>query len=158
MTFQKHTFQKLQKLDFFLGDKRIEITNEYIYTGLKITPNAKSSVATQQLTENAMHAYSKIRKHLHFHKLTPRGAIRIFDGMVSPILLYNSEVWGAYDITKWDKTPTEETHLKFCKIYLGVNRKASNIASRGELGKFPQLIPVFKKIFLYIKHISQQPD
>jgi hypothetical protein len=32
---------------------------------------------------------------------------RIFDGIVSPILLYNSEVWGVYgnnDLTKWDKT------------------------------------------------------
>ena len=108
-----------------------------------------------------MHALFKIRKHLDFHNLTPRGAMRIFDGIVSPILLYNSEVWGAYDtndFTKWDKTPTEKAHLKFCKIYLGVNRKASNIAGRGELGKFPLLIPVFKKIFLYIKQISQQPD
>ena len=81
--------------------------------------------------------------------------------MVSPILLYNSKIWGDYannDFTKWDKTQTEKAHIKFCKIYLGVNRKASNIASRGELGKFPLLIPVFKKIFLYIKHISQQPD
>ena len=160
MIFQKHN-SKLQKLDFFLGDKLIEITNEYTYLGLKITPNAKFSVAAQQLSEKAMHALFKIRKHVDFHKLTPRGAMRIFDGMVSPILLYNSEIWGAYannDFTKWDKSPTEKAHLKFCKIYLGVNRKASNIASRGELGKFPLLIPVFKKIFIYIKHISQEPD
>jgi hypothetical protein len=65
---------------------------------------------------------------------------KILDGVISPILLYNSEVWGAYiddDFTKWDKSSTEKTHLKYCKLYLGVNRKASNFGSRGELGRFP---------------------
>jgi hypothetical protein len=40
----------------------------------------------------------------------------------------NSEIWGVYannDFIKWDKTSTEKSHLKFSKIYLGVNRKAS---------------------------------
>jgi hypothetical protein len=51
-------------------------------------------------------------------------------------------VWGAYtigDSTKWDKTWTEKAHLKFYKLYLGVNRKGSNAASREELEKFPLL-------------------
>jgi hypothetical protein len=103
-----------------------------------------------------MHALFKIRKNLDFQKLTPKLAIKIFDGIVSPILLYNSEVWGAYgnnDFTKWDKTSTEKTRLKFSKIC--VNRKASNIISRGELGKFPLLIPIFKRLFSYINHLSQ---
>jgi hypothetical protein len=39
-----------------------------------------------------------------------------------------------------------------------VNRKASNIASRDELGKFPLLIPTFKWLFSYINHLSQLPD
>jgi hypothetical protein len=38
MILQKHN-SKLQTLDFFLGDKRIDITNEYTYLGLKLTPN-----------------------------------------------------------------------------------------------------------------------
>ena len=160
MILQKHN-SKLQRLNFFLGDKRIDITIEYTYLGLKLTPNTKFAVGTQQLSEKAMHAVFKIRKHLDFHKLTPKLAMKIFDGIVSPILLYNSEVWGGVyannDFIKWDKTSTEKTHLKFCKIYLGVNRKASNIASRGELGKFPLLLPHIEKT-IYIKHISQLSD
>ena len=62
------------------------------------------------------------------------------------------------DFTKWDNTPTEKGHLKFCKLYLGVNRKASNLACRGELGKFPLIIPILKKLFNYMKHISEIPD
>ena len=52
-----------------------------------------------------MHALFKYGKILIF---------RIFDGIVSPILLYNSEVWGAYgnnDFTKWDKTIVLRKHI-----------------------------------------------
>jgi hypothetical protein len=51
-------------------------------------------------------------------------------------------------------------HLKFCKLYLGlgVNRKASNVASRGELGKFPLLLPIIKRTLSYIINIYKLPD
>ncbi len=42
-------------------------------------------------------------------------------------------------------------------MYLGVNRKASNIACRGELGKIPTLISIKKNIINYIKHILNLP-
>ena len=137
MIFQKHNSKKQNlNLNFTIGNKPVDITNEYTYLGLKITPNAKFSVATKHLTEKAMHALYKIRKNVDFHCLPANLACKIFDSVISPILLYNSEIWGAYidnDFAKWDKTVTEKAHLKFCKLYLGVNRKASNLASRGEL-------------------------
>ncbi len=137
------------------------MTNKYTYLGLKVAPNTKFGLATKQLSEKSLHALFKTRKHLDFHKVNPKIAMEIFDGIVSPILLYNSEVWEAdvnKGFTKWDNTPTEKTHLKFCKLYLGVNRNASNIASRGELGKFPLLIPIFKRPFTYINHIIKLTD
>jgi hypothetical protein len=94
-----------------------------------------------------MHALYKIRKHIDFHCLRPKIAGKIFDGVISLILLCNSEVCGAYidnDFTKWDKSFTEKNHLKYLKLYLGVNRKASNVASRGELGRFALLFPMLK--------------
>ena len=60
--------------------------------------------------------------------------------MISPILTYNSEVWGVYakpDFKTWDGSQIEKAHLQFCKRYLEVNNKASNIACRAELGRFP---------------------
>ena len=103
-----------------------------------------------------MHAMYKICKQIDFHQLPPKLACRIFDSVISPILLYNSEVWGAYnvgDFAKWDKTWAEKAHLKFCKLYLRVNREASNAASRGELGKFPLLIPIIKRTLSYIMNL-----
>ena len=70
----------------------------------------------------------------------PKLAINIFDSIISSIIFYNSEVWRGYlnsDFKKWDKSPVEKVQLRFCKIYLGVNSKACNVASRGKLGRLP---------------------
>jgi hypothetical protein len=62
------------------------------------------------------------------------------------------------DFNNWDKSPIEKVHLKFCKIYLAISRKASNIASTAELGKLPLIINVFKRVFKYITHLNSLPQ
>ena len=50
--------------------------------------------------------------------------------------------WGVYakpDFKTWDGSQIEKAHLQFCKRYLEINNKASNIACRAELGRFPVL-------------------
>jgi hypothetical protein len=160
MIMQKHK-SKPKNIQFHIGENPIPITDEYTYLGLKLTPNTKFDTASQQLSEKAIHAMYKIRKQIDFHQLPPKLACKIFDSVISPILLYNSEVWGAYsigDFAKWDKTSAEKAHLKFCKIYLGVNRKASNAASRGELGKFPLLFPIIKRTLGYVMNLQKRPE
>ena len=52
-----------------------------------------------------------------------------------------------------------ETHLQFCKRYLEVNNKASNIACGAELGRFPLNITINKKnsqIHLYIQSKDEE--
>ena len=68
---------------------------------------------------------------------------------MSPILLYNYEIWGCFLILVgnnydkfvsriFDKNITAENmHNKVCKMALGVHSKASNLAVKGELGRFP---------------------
>jgi hypothetical protein len=67
--------------------------------------------------------------------------------LLLPLLLYNSEVWGSYNISS-DRLNTrafdldkifkslqcEKLHLKF---YLGVHKKSINFAVLSELGRFP---------------------
>ena len=72
--------------------------------------------------------------------------------MISPILKYNSEIWSGYakpDFKTWDGSQIEKTHPQFCKRYLEVNNKASNIACRAELGCFPLNITINPKMFIY---------
>jgi hypothetical protein len=162
MIFQKSN--KKQKLpDFFIGDKTIEIAREYTYLGLKLSSNGLFTQAIQTISTKAIQTLFSIKKKINFFNLKPKLAMKISNGIISPILLYNSKVWGGYtctnkDFHKWDQTPTEKAHLKFCKLYLGLHRKATNIASRGELGKFPLLIDIHKRLIKYIIHINSLPD
>ena len=95
------------------------------------------------------------RSHLHHRpvKLKPAIACKIFDTLISTILTYNSEIWGVYakpDFKAWDGTQIEKTHLQFCKRHLEVNNKASNIACRAELRRFPLSITITQKLLNYI--------
>ena len=69
--------------------------------------------------------------------------------MIFLILIYNSEFWGTClksDPKSWDNTQVEKSHLQFYKRYLEVSNKASNVASRAELGRFPLIIAINRKI------------
>ena len=81
--------------------------------------------------------------------------------MISPILTYNSEVWGAFvksDFKSWDSSAIEKIHLQFCKRYLQVYNKASNIAYRAELGKFPMIMDINKKILNYLDNLRGKDE
>ena len=78
---------------------------------------------------------------------------KIFEAMISPILSYDSEIWGLYvkhNFESWENFSIEKTHLKFCKHYLEISNQASNVASRSELGRFSLIINIYKNIHHYI--------
>ena len=62
------------------------------------------------------------------------------------------------DFKSWDNSPIEKAHLQFCKRYLEVHNKASNMASRAELGKYPMIIEVDKKILNYLSYQQDKDD
>ena len=81
--------------------------------------------------------------------------------MISPILTYNSEIWGVYakpDFKTWDGSQIEKAHLQFCKRCLEVNNKASNIACRAELGRFSLKTTINTKILKYILYIRSKDE
>ena len=105
------------------------------------------------LAEKVFNALYKIYKHIDFFHLSLRSANKIFDTAIVPILTYGAEIWGMFsklDFEKWDKTQSEKVHLRFVNYFsLGLNRKASNYAARGELGRFPLQITILKQILKY---------
>ena len=53
--------------------------------------------------------------------------MKLFDYIVTPVMLYCSELWGI-TCTEKDTNPYEYIHLKFIKEILGVHSKTSNDA------------------------------
>jgi hypothetical protein len=62
----------------------------------------------------------------------------LFDRMVTPILLYGSEIWGT-EI----REAIEIIHRKLCKYVMGVGSQTSNTAVLGDCGRYPLFIDYF---------------
>ena len=65
-------------------------------------------------------------------------ALKLFDALIKPILLYASQVWEPFVKNKpddWDKSETERTYTQFLKQLLGVSRSTTRVMGRGELEK-----------------------
>ena len=86
--------------------------------------------------------------------------------MIRPILCYGSEIWSAFDGNKkifqnidgipkfLDSLAIENVHVKFCKFLMGVNKRAVNLAVKGELGRFSIEISCMLQAFKYWYHIQ----
>ena len=87
--------------------------------------------------------------------------MKLFDTLVKPIALYGCEVWGAFghksnildnifnNLLLKDKSSYEQLHLKSCKHILGISKRASNLGSRSELGRYPLMFNILLSICKY---------
>ena len=76
---------------------------------------------------------------------------KLYDNLVTPVMLYYSEIWGLTCAEK-DTTPYEYLHLKFIKEILGVHSKTSNDACRAELNRLPLRDKILNLSFNYWQH------
>lgn len=161
MIFSKKSFSIKNQPTFKLNANILDIVNEFTYLGVKLSSTGNFTNHLNLSREKSLHALFKLVKSVDFKSLKPSVANKLFDSLISPILTYGCEAWGSYqkhDFTKWDKCPTEKVHLRFCKYYLGVNRKSSNIACRGELGRFPLKLFIDQLILKFYNHLITLPD
>ena len=80
-----------------------------------------------------------------------------------PILLYGSEVWGAYEYIptkksdEWGKFTIEAVQLKFIKLLTGVNKSTTNIMVHRETGHYPLTIFITEfRTVQFVKHLVSQ--
>ena len=79
-----------------------------------------------------------LRAKININTLPLRIALKLFDAIIKPILLYGSEVWEPFlnqDESKWDQNDVEKTYTQFLKKILGVNRSTTTAMVRGELSR-----------------------
>ena len=141
MIFQKRA-KKCTESSFHIDNEIIEIVQNYTYLGTLISSKGNFSMALDELKEEALHALFSLRKHANISKLSPLLANKIFDMMISPILTYNSEIWRVYvkpDFKSWDSS---QILKKLIFSSANVSNKASNMACRAELGRFPLIIAI----------------
>ena len=91
---------------------------------------------------------------------------KLFSTLVSPILLYNSEIWGALkkqlksfesfvDSLFDDNSKHESLQMKMGKIASGVHKKSPNVAVRGEHGMFNLTNDIYVRIVNCFFHLLE---
>ena len=154
---------------FKIGSQVLQDTTRVCYLGFILNPSGKFSSTQKYLYDKASRALFKLRKTTNkIPDLSVRAQIKLFDSVIKPVLLYGSEVWGAYmynqkgvtlaSIMKDVTSYAEKLHSKVCKYVLQINKNASNYAVRCELGRYPLIIDIICKILKYYVNIRSRSE
>ena len=127
----------LHNYNFQYNNEKVEVINEYKYLGITFNYNGRFRNCQLQLLEQARRAMYSIIGTSRKFDLPVDMQLEMFHCMVSPILLYGSEVWG-YNIAR----DVELLQLKYLKHVLFVHSKTCNDVVYGELGVYPLEISI----------------
>ena len=117
---------------FSINNVNIDIVDSFCYLGVSFHYNGNMNNAVKCLNDQALRAYNCLLSVFSRVNLDVKTKLSLFGSLVVPIILYGSEVWGAYSFKLID-----QLYLRFCKRILGVKSQTSNAAVLGELGRFP---------------------
>jgi hypothetical protein len=159
MTFSKSNHK--EKHIFTIRDKMLDNTNEYKYLGFTINKKGNFTPTLEDLSCKAKRAIYSINSKINIRFLSVKTLLKLFDSLISPILLYGSELWEPYlnqDDEKWDKNSIEKVHLSFMKRLLGLNRSTSNTMVRGDMGRYSLKSLIISRNIKYLTQIKQKSD
>ena len=150
------------------GNNYITSCENYKYLGTIFVPSGSFKQARVALHKKACRAFFSF-----LGDISPQSGVKpcviqkLFRALVEPILLYNSEVWGAFmgsynrnaSFNRFtenlfdDKLQHENLQNRLCKILLGVHSKSSNMAVRGDMGVYPLNVKIYERILKFYFHL-----
>ena len=150
-----------------IAGENLERVKVYKYLGLEINDSGNLIKLSENLCSRSWKAIFKMNAALKGSDINTKLHFSLFDKLIKPITCYGSEVWGCgiNQITNletfWKKAetlPAEKLHIKFTKFSLGVHSKASNVAVRGETGRYPFVITIIKSMLRYWVYINNEKN
>ena len=157
-------------MNFTLNGQILDVVKEYKYLGLLLNNSGSFMKSIDNLSKRAMKAIYKVKNVIYQSGINVNSAIHLFDSLVTPILTYGCEIWGAYIINPkmfdidtdhsdmYDKQCFDKIDLRYCKNILGVHRKTTNTAVRGELGRYPLAVHIIKLVIKYWMRFAEGND
>jgi hypothetical protein len=156
---------------FKLGEQLLQNASRVCYLGFMLTPSGSFKATQTYLYDKACKALMSLRTVLsRVPDLSVNAQFKLFDTMIKPILLYGSEIWGAYMYKFANNIGSlecmlrnvnvliEKLHSKFCKLVLHVHRTASNYGVRCDLGRYPLFISIVCRVLKYYMNVSNRKD
>ena len=130
---------KFHRRCFKLNNGVISTTNKYKYLGFVVTPSGEITTGLRDLKDRALNAYYSLKNRMgQYFRMNIDTTLHLFDSLIKPILLYNSDFWGCLKIPK--NNPNGNVHMRFCKELLGVQKQTTNIGVLLELGRVPLIL------------------
>ena len=165
-------FSKYRRTNYkiFVNGTILEQVDSYTYQGADFHRTGNLKHASLSLSKKGMKATNSLLKILLTKNLPPSTFIKLFDQTIVPILTYASEIWGNFSLQSktvlddfgnltpekhYLKTDTEQTCLYFYKRLLMVNKNTSNLATLGELGRYPIQIIIIIRIIKFWYRINE---
>ena len=150
------------KTSFHVNGEALENVKEFKYLGITIHKKSCSFMPTMKhFRLKATRALYMLRSKINLTNLPIKVALKLFDAIIKPILLYGSEVWEPFlnqDELKWDQNDIERTYHQFLKQILGVNRSTSTMMVRGELNKHSLQEEILRRNINYARYIHQKTN
>lgn len=147
---------------FSLNGIQLENTKEYKYLGITIhKKNCSFNPALKYLRTKATRAIYALRSKVNINSLPLWIAIKLFNAIIKPILLYASEVWEPFvknTSEHWDQNGIQRTHTQFLKQLLGVNRSATTAMVRGELNIHSLQEEILRRNINYARYIYEKEE
>lgn len=155
---------KIGDYKIMYGDTHIKQCTDYVYLGITFTPSGSFKKAKKVLAGKARKALFMLKQSINkYGTARPELMMNLFDKMITPILLYCSEIWGLSDMRKeigslWDlfehgSPSIDSIHTKFCKQILSVRQNTNNLATLSELGRVPLVCII---LFRTVKYLLQK--
>jgi len=129
----------------------IETVPFYKYLGSFFTTKLSWTKTVNTLSlqaTKAVHTIYKYQTHFGYFSLTEM--FKIFDAMVTPILVYSSEVWG----TRYYER-IEKIQINFCKRIAGLNQNVTNFLALTECGRLPLSCTYMSRSVKYWAKLTQ---
>ena len=88
---------KIFRSEFKLGNQPIQVTDSYVYLGITFPPSGSFLLAQKKLHNKATRSlYSFLPEVNIYNGASVSTVLKLFVSVVSPILLYNCEIWGCF--------------------------------------------------------------
>ena len=139
--------------EFFYGNEKIEVVDDYIYLGVTINYNGSFTKAiNKQITQARKAMFSLVTKARRL-QLPVDLQLELFDFTVLPVLLYGCEVWGCANISD-----VEIFYRFFLKYVLRLGKSTPNCMIYGETGTLPLQYKIEKRILSFWIKVSEDKD